>query len=83
MFLETNIFLNRNTDFYILKLFDVPSTSNLLQRCNFPTHRLGNSFDFFISSSYSKISNLFSEPVHYSDHHFISLKLHFIIPPCS
>ena len=68
---------------YVLKFLDILSTFNLTQHCNFPTYRLGNTLDFFISSSYSKISNLFSEPVHYSDHHFISLKLHFTTPPCS
>ena len=80
---DFNISFNKNANFYVLKLFGFLSTFNLTQHCNFPTYRLGNTLEFFISSSYSKISNLFSEPVNYSDRHFISLKLHFTTPPYS
>ena len=51
------------------------STFNLSQHCNFPTHKLGNTLDIIISSSFTNINNLNSELFHFSDHYFISFTI--------
>ena len=75
IFGDFNISLNKPNDFYVSKFLQILSTFNLSQHCNFPTQKRGNTIDLIISSSFTTISNINSEQVHFSDHYFISCSL--------
>ena len=72
---DLNIPLNKPADPYVSQFLEILSTFNLSQHCNFPTHKLGNTLDLIISSSFTNINNLNSELFHFSDHYFISFTI--------
>ena len=62
--------LNIENDFYASKFLEILSTFNLSQHlCQH--HKLGNTLDLIISSSFTNINNLTTEQLHFSDHYFI------------